>query len=163
LKKKKTKDGINACFSCPIEQECCRRLRFLRLTKSEYLENFVEHQESLVTQSRDETYLISSKEKTPCPNWVANRCAIYTKRPFECRIFPYTLGKVHKKNKSVFISYHDRTHCPHKNQLLMSREKARELILSFAHEAFGGDCIVEIKWESALYKLLTKIKSKLLA
>ncbi len=163
LVEKKPKDidnQDNPCFSCSIEQECCRKLRFLRLTKTEYLQHFAKHQEILLVQSCGQTCLVSSLEGQTCPNLINNKCAIYTDRPIECQIFPYTLGKVYKANNHVFISYHERTHCPQKKALLMSQKVTKKLLLSFAHEAFGNNCMVEVKRERLLGKLMIKLRRR---
>ena len=162
-KPKEINNKDNPCFSCCIEQECCRKLRFLRLTKSEYLQHFAQHQGTITVQNYDETYIVSSKEGQACPNWSSNKCTTYTDRPVECRIFPYTLGKVHKKNNHVVITYHERTRCPQKKDLLMSEKETKKLILSFAHEAFGNKYTVKVKRESLLAKWMIKLKHKLLS
>lgn len=157
-KQKEINNKDNPCFSCNIEQECCRKLRFLRLTETEYLRHFAQYQETIAVQNCDETYLVSSKAGEACPNWSQNKCAVYTDRPVECRIFPYTLGRINKKHNHVIITYHERTHCPQKKQLLMSDKATRKMILSFAHEAFGNDCDVEVKREGILVKWAIKLK-----
>jgi Fe-S-cluster containining protein len=163
--KKNTKENNNKdtpCFSCSIEQECCRKLRFLRLTKSEYMQHFVQHQGTITVQNCTETYLISSKEGQTCPNWSSEKCTIYTDRPVECRIFPYTLGRINKEKLHVVINYHERTHCPQKKVLLVSDKETKKLILSFAHEAFGNKYTIEVKRENLLAKWITKLKHKIL-
>ena len=161
---KKSKDIANQdslCFSCSIGQECCRELRFLRLTKSEYRRHFAEHQNKLIIQDCDQTCLVSSKNGQTCPNWISTTCTIYADRPVECRIFPYTLGTVYKVNNRVFISYHERTRCPQKKALLMSHKELEELLIYFAHEAFGNSCEVKIKKEHLMEKLGIKLRRKL--
>ena len=138
----------NSCFSCPIEQECCRKLRCLRLTKSEYNKHFAQHLEKITIKDCDETYVISSKEGQPCPYFKNLKCAIYDDRPIECRLFPYTLGNIHKKNSCAIIGYHERTLCPNKKDILMPDKEAKRLIISFAHEAFNDKYTVKVKRES---------------
>jgi Fe-S-cluster containining protein len=147
---KKTKNGGNPCVACSIEKECCRKLRFLRLTEFEYLQHFAKHLDKIIVQNHDETYLISSKEGQACPNWINNSCLIYGCRPVECRLFPHTMGGISKDNNYILINYHERTHCPQKKRLLLSDKEVKRLLLSFAHEAFGNSCVVKVKGESLL-------------
>ena len=152
---------INPCFSCYIEQDCCKKLRNLRLTKSEYMQHFVQHQGTILMQNCSETYLVSSTEGQTCPNLSNESCTIYNDRPVECRIFPYTLGRIHKEKLHVAINYHDRTHCPHKRDLLISDKEVKKLILSFAHEAFGNKYTIEVKRETILAKWINKLIRKI--
>ena len=160
-KPKEISNKDNPWISCPIEQEDCRKLRFLRLTKSEYMQHFAQHQEKITVQDHNETYLVSSKEGQTCPHWSNLKCTIYADRPVECRLFPYTLGRIQKEKNLVVINYHDRTLCPHKKDLLMPHEEAKKLILSFAREAFGNKCTVEVKRESLLTNWRIRLKHKL--
>ena len=107
-------ENNNPCSSCCIEQECCRKLQYLRLTKSEYLQNFDKHKEKIFVQNFDETYMVSSKGDQPCPNWSNNKCMVYIERPVECKIFPHTIGIIRKTFDNVLITYHSRTDCPQK-------------------------------------------------
>jgi Fe-S-cluster containining protein len=157
-KPKEINDRDNPCFSCLIEQECCRKLRFLRLTKSEYMQHFAQQQEKIIIQDCDETYLVSSKEGQTCPHFRNDICTIYADRPIECRLFPYTLGSINKENNCVAITYHERTLCPNKENLLMPDKEARKLILSFAHEAFTDKYTFEVKRESFLTKWMTILR-----
>jgi CelD/BcsL family acetyltransferase involved in cellulose biosynthesis/Fe-S-cluster containining protein len=157
-KLKEINDRDNPCFSCLIEQECCRKLRFLRLTKSEYMQHFAQQQEKIIIQDCDETYLVSSKEGQTCPHFKNDICTIYADRPIECRLFPYTLGSIHKENNCLVITYHERTLCPNKGNLLMPDKEARKLILSFAHEAFTDKYTVKVKRESFLTKWMTILR-----
>ena len=159
--RKENNNKDNPCFSCNIEQECCRKLRFLRLTKSEYMQHFAQHKRIINVQNCSETYLVSSKEGQTCPKW-SNKCTIYANRPVECRIFPYTLGKVQKEKLNVIINYHERTHCPQKKDLLISDKETKKLILSFAHEAFGNKYTIEVKQETRLTNWINKFKHKIL-
>jgi len=157
-KKLEIKNKNNPCFSCPIEQECCRKLKSLRLTKSEYLKHFAQFQEKITVQDYDETCIVSSREGEPCPNWSGKKCAIYADRPVECRIFPYTIGRINKKYNHVTISYHKRTNCPQKEVLTMPDKELKKIILRFANNAFGDKLTFKVKREGTLTKWLTTLK-----
>lgn len=152
----------NPCSSCNIQQECCKDLKYLRLTKSEYLQLFALHKEKITVQNFDETYMVSSKENQHCPNWSNNKCMVYLKRPIECRIFPHTIGVIRKNFDSMLVPYHARTECPQKKDLLMSDNEVKELVISFAHEAFGDKYFIKVKQENPIVQWIANLKNKLI-
>lgn len=147
----------NPCLTCSIGQDCCRKLSGLKLTESEYKQHFAIHREKLEVRQDGQIYVVSSKEGHACPHWSNNQCTVYDERPIECRLFPYTIGVIDRKQGHVLLSFHARTGCPNKKELLVSEDKAKEMVFLFARNAFGGKCIVEIEHEM----LLTALKSKL--
>jgi len=151
----------NPCSSCDVEQECCRQLKYLRLSKSEYLQHFAKHKEKITIHNFDETYMVSSKEDQPCPNWSNKKCMVYLERPVECRIFPHTIGVIRKNFNNVLITYHARILCPKKRELLMPDTKVNKLVLYFAREAFGDKYFIKVKREKSILKWIFNLKNKL--
>jgi Fe-S-cluster containining protein len=166
MKKESENSLENPCFSCSIGQACCSKLLSLKLTQSEYQLVFAGHEESLAVQRKGHFYIVSSKKLDSCPHWNNSRCSVYSNRPIECRLFPYTIGVIHDKGKRVYLSYHSRVNCPEKKALLMPKSQAEQMVRSFAHSAFGDDCSVEVEHENQFAKLkhaLRKITAGCLA
>ncbi len=140
----------NPCYSCSIKQYCCRNLKCLKLTELEYKRYFARHRKKLEVRRYDKVYLVSSKIGESCPYLCANKCIIYDNRPIECRLFPYTIGVVHSEQGRVLLSFHDRTICPNKKELLVSKDEAKAMVYSFARDEFGDEYVVKVKRESLL-------------
>lgn len=144
------------CASCSIGQYCCSYLKNLKLTKSEYKRHFAQHQRKLEVRQEGSIYIVSAKQGQTVSCW-SNKCLIYNDRPIECRLYPYTIGVVWIWHARILITFHSRrTGCPHKQLLLISRDEARELISSFARDAFGDQYIVRIRHETLIYRLVIK-------
>ncbi|NQU29261.1 MAG: YkgJ family cysteine cluster protein [Anaerolineae bacterium] len=148
----------NVCLSCSIEQDCCRNMSGLRLSEKEYKEHFDIHLEKLVVKQVGRLYSVSGKDGASCPNWIGEQCSVYETRPMECRLFPFTLGKVAHINDRVDISYHSRTQCPEKKILLMSQVDAHEMISTFAEDVFSDVDKINIEHERLFTRLKYKIK-----
>ena len=143
--------SVNLCEKCPIEQDCCRHLTGLKLTGREFEELFAPYQNLLTVRKIGPVHEISINNRGPCPHWL-NGCAVYEKRAVECRLFPYTINEIKMDRKRVTLTYHARTRCPFKNELLPFRKEAEEMIHTFAREAFGEGVSVKIKYESGFYR-----------
>ena len=128
----------NPCAACSIGQDCCTNLAGLRLSKAEFERNFLRHHESLLVKEHSGIYEVAGRRNV-CPNWGGNRCTVYETRPIECRIFPYTIGDVVRIGRLVVLTYHHRTRCPQKLRLLAPRTEVVDMLVSFAHDAFGRD------------------------
>ena len=144
--------SVNLCENCPIEQDCCKHLTGLKLTDREFNELFVPYRDLMTIRMIGPIYEISIKDAGPCPRW-KNGCSVYPRRAVECRLFPYTMNQIEISGKKVSISYHSRTNCPFKGELLMPRNRAEKLIRSFAEEAFGKDASIKIRYESQWFRV----------
>ena len=132
----------NPCLRCTMEQDCCNRLRGLKVTRNEFERYFQAHSEKLsitpATQS-GAVLVISTNDAKACPNWKDGGCTVYNERPIECRLFPYTTAGIVERRNRIEIGFHRRTNCPLKNELLMPEDDARSLIALFGKRAFGED------------------------
>ena len=146
------KTSVNLCENCPIEQDCCKHLTGLKLTEPEFNELFAPYRNLLTIRLNGPVYEISVKNGGSCPHW-KNGCTVYSKRAVECRLFPYTMNQIKISRGKVDISYHSRTNCPFKKQLLMPRSEAEILISSFAEEAFGKGASIKIQYESRWFRV----------
>ena len=150
----------NPCTGC--NQNCCVGMSYLRLTVPEYERLFAEHRDKLIVQKKKAYYVVFAKEGQACPYFQDGACTIYNDRPIECRLFPYSLRdiKFYGEHK-VLVTFHARTSCPRKNELLLSREKAKELLYSFAREVGGDKCVVEVKYDTVMRRLINKARGLL--
>jgi len=147
----------NLCNKCGIKQDCCRNLSGLRLSEIEYNQHFAKHSGNLEIRQDGRLVMVSAKDGYSCPNWVGDQCAIYADRPMECRLFPYSLGKIIHIGNRVNISFHSRVQCPNKEILLMSKAQANKMILSFSQRAFSDADKINIDYEWFLIKFKYKI------
>jgi len=147
----------NLCAGC--NQSCCVGLSYLRLTVPEYERLFAQHREELIVKNNKLYYVIFTKEGHECPYFQNGACSIYDERPIECRLFPYSLRDIelYSGNK-VLVTFHARTSCPRKKEMLSSRKKAKELLYSFAQEIGGDNCVVKVKYDSVLRRAINRIK-----
>lgn len=150
--------NTNVCSRCIIGQDCCRNLSGLKLSENEYEQHFAKHSENLEVRQENNLYVVSAIDGKPCPNWIDDQCSIYIDRPMECRLFPYTLGKIIHHGNRINITFHSHTQCPEKKTLLMSKAEANGMILSFARSVFpdADKIISEHEW------LFTKLKYKIM-
>jgi len=102
--------------------------------------------------------MVSAKEGYSCPIWNGDQCTIYADRPMECRLFPYTTGKIVHIGNRVDISFHSRTKCPNKEILLMSKAEAKGMLLSFSRRAFRDVDKIKIDYEWFYIKFKNKIR-----
>ena len=138
--------NTNLCINCSIGK-CCRNLSGLKLSEFEYQKLFAEHSDHIKAEQYAGLYVVSVKKGHPCPYWKDDQCTIYADRPMECRLFPYTLGRVFHRGNRVNITYHSRTKCPDKKLLLMSKADANVMILSFARSVYGDDVKITLEYE----------------
>lgn len=150
--------NINVCIKCSIGQYCCRNLIELRLSKIEYKQHFAKHSDNLEVRQDTGIYIVSSKEEFSCPKWVGEKCTIYEDRPMECRLFPYTIGRIIQKGNRINITFHSRTPCPMKGTLLMPKVEATRMLMSFARSVFSNVDKINIEHEW----LFTRLKYKIL-
>jgi len=145
------------CSKCGIKQDCCRNLSGLRLSETEYKQHFAKHSANLEVRQDGRLFMVSAKDGYSCPNWACDQCIIYADRPMECRLFPYTIGKIINIGYRVNISFHARTECPNKEILLMSKAEVNEMLLSFSRHVFNDAEKINIDHEWFLIKLKYKI------
>lgn len=152
------------CGTCSIDQQCCQRLTWLRLTAREYEEHFARHRGLFNASGRAPVYVISAKPSGSCPHFIDSRCAIYDDRPFECRLYPYSFGMIRRTERTVTISFHSVTRCPHKKALfrLISKDDARDIVRGFAREAFGDGYALKIRFMSTASVRLSLIVQRLM-
>ncbi|MCP4348112.1 MAG: YkgJ family cysteine cluster protein [Desulfobacterales bacterium] len=137
----------NMCSKCSIKQDCCRNLSGLRMSEIEYKQHFANNNDGLTVMQVGRLFLVSAKDGHSCPYWTGDQCSIYADRPMECRLFPYSLGKIIHIGSSVNISFHSRTECPDKEILLMSKADANKMIVSFSRQAFHDADKINIDYE----------------
>ena len=147
----------NMCNKCSIKQDCCRNLSGLRLSEIEYGQHFAKHSANFVVIQDGRLVMVSAKDGYSCPYWTGDQCGIYADRPMECRLFPYSLGKIVHISNRVNLSFHSRTQCPNKEALLMSKAEANKILLSFSRRAFSDTDKINIDYESSFIKFKYKI------
>ena len=146
----------NMCNKCSIKQDCCRNLSGLRLSEIEYKQHFAKHSANLEVRQDGRLFMVSAKDGYSCPNWISDQCTVYADRPMECRLFPYTTGKIIHSGNRVNISFHSRTQCPNKEILLMSKAEAKGMLWSFFRRAFRDVDKIKIDYEWFYIKLKNK-------
>ena len=149
----------NPCATCSMGQGCCTNLTHLKLTESEYKRHFAQYRQQLEVERYGPIYVVSGKEAHACPNW-NDGCNIYHNRPMECRLYPYTIGAINRKHGRLSLGIHAHTRCPNKKELLLPEDEAKELVSSFARNAFGNKDIVEAKLEPPLTTILNLLRMK---
>jgi Fe-S-cluster containining protein len=159
----------NPCSTCNIGQACCTILLGLKLTESEYMQHFHRYGSELTVQQDDGVYIVSSIGGQKCPNWNEGQCSVYPDRPIECRLFPYTLRSVSRVHGRAFITFHSRTRCPLKMDLIAPLGEATKMVTSFGKTAFGKDTAIEVhldiwstRWKIKFKKLIRLLSAKLI-
>jgi hypothetical protein len=61
-------------------------------------------------------------------------------------------------SKHVYVTFHARTRCPKKRELLISKAEAREMLLSFSRNVFPSEKALEIKYEGCLNRFIYRAK-----
>jgi hypothetical protein len=61
-------------------------------------------------------------------------------------------------SKHVYVTFHARTRCPRKRELLISKAEAREMLLSFSRNVFPSEKAIEIKYEGFLNRPIYRAK-----
>jgi len=152
----------NPCLKCPVDQSCCRELNGLTLNAEEYTRLFERADEHLTISRKGKLYKVSSRGAGPCPNW-DQQCQVYGNRPIDCDLYPYTMGNVFEGAGEVYATYHNRTDCPLKAELLGSREKAEELIRLFLKNTYGESCKITVRYDEGaarVYHLARRAASR---
>ena len=67
----------------------------------------------------------------------------------ECRLFPYSTGKISNRGGRVRIGFHSHTRCPEKKLLMASESEARAMILAFARDVFPDATSIVVEPESS--------------
>lgn len=153
----------NPCTACAIHQDCCSNLTGLRLTQAEYDRHFAQHAACLDVETEAGVYLVSVKDGGACPNW-DDGCTVYETRPVECGLFPHTIGVVRERALDVLVSFHARTTCPLKDDLIAPSHVSRDAVARFAHDAYGDARKVTIIEEIGfgfLTALVARVQRKL--
>ena len=136
------------CETCAIDQQCCKVLG-LKLSKAEFEKNFKKHEGKLSVIKYDKMFIVYPRSNRPCPYWDDKKgCGIYEDRPTDCRLYPYDLHKIIEKNGTIEIEFYDQTDCPHKEDLFIPVEEAKELMKILAREVFGHDKPIMIEFIS---------------
>jgi len=139
----------NPCLTCSINQGCCSQISGLRLSKEEFEKYFNTHSGELEIVKYRKTFVISSRNKGPCPYWHKNGCMIYNDRPIDCRLYPYEITRISEKRKTIEVTAIENPGCPQKDHLLMSSEEAKALIEVFCQNAYGRNKSILIKYVQA--------------
>ena len=137
---------INPCQTCATNQECCKVMG-LKLSKREFERDFKKHSERLSVIKYNEMFIVYPRNKLPCPYWEEKKgCGIYKNRPVDCRLYPYDLHQIVEKNGKIEISFYDQTDCPHKEDLFIPVDEAKELMKTLAHDVFGKGKPISIQY-----------------
>jgi Fe-S-cluster containining protein len=146
----------NPCKVCTINQDCCTRLSGLMLTRDEYDRHFRNHRDELVTRPVNGFFIISSGKGGACPHWENSGCRIYHVRPVDCRLYPYVIRHLIKRNQSVKIVFHAGSICLKKNPLyqLMPETEARALVMAFGKKVFGENTAIVVQREKGPFSRL---------
>jgi len=137
----------NVCMKCSINQECCKKFSLLMMSETEFKQHFAKHGSNFEVEQNAGLYLVRQKEGCTCPYWVGGKCTIHPDRPMDCRLFPYTIGKIFHNGNRVSIVFHSRSHCPHKEMLLTSKADAKEMLLAFGRIVFSDVDRIDVEHE----------------
>jgi len=143
----------NKCLACSLERNCCQQIDNLRLTKSEFHRHFSNHADKFHIKDFGAWLLLNAKKDTACPHW-QGQCSIYESRPVECQLYPHTIGEIVETGSHVKLTYHARTACPLKDELIAPQEESERAIRRFAEDAFGVDAKIIVRTETASELLL---------
>jgi len=146
----------NPCDGCVTNQSCCRKLMKLKLTRAEFERHFSGQAENIDVQLKAPIYEIGMKEGLPCPHWDYG-CDVYRTRPIECCLFPYTIDEIVSFLGRVIITVHSRVTCPKKGELLLPRKEVKEIVESFAREAFGDGYRIVVVIENFAWRVAIKL------
>ena len=136
----------NPCLTCKADQQCCKVLG-LKLSRDEFEQHFKAHSSRLTIIKYKKMYIVYPRNNLPCPYWdKKNGCGIYENRPIDCRLYPYDLHKLIEKNGVIEIEFYDQTDCPHKENLFMQPDEAKDLMKTLARNAYGQDKQINIKF-----------------
>jgi hypothetical protein len=61
-------------------------------------------------------------------------------------------------SKHIYLTFHARTRCPKKRELLISKAEAIEMLLSFSRNIFPSEKAIEIKYEGFLNRFIYRAK-----
>jgi Fe-S-cluster containining protein len=151
-----TEPIINPCAGCPVN--CCRDLRKLKLSPSEYQRVYEPFREQFDFERKGSLYELSMYKGLSCPHLgELDRCTIYETRPAECRLFPYTVNQTYHTGPLILFTYHGKTPCPRKEILFPSHKEARRLVRSLARETYGSGKIVLVCYEGLIYRAISKL------
>lgn len=129
----------NPCKTCEIDQKCCKVLG-LKLSRPEFEKHFKKHSDNLSITKYNEMFIVYPRNNLPCPYWnEESGCGIYLDRPIDCRLYPYDLHQIVKKNGKIEISFYDQTECPHREELFIPVDEAKALMKTLAREVYGED------------------------
>jgi Fe-S-cluster containining protein len=135
----------NPCMSCDVEQRCCKTLHDLRLSVAEFEKHFRRHADRLSVLKYSNTFLVSPQNQLPCPYLGENGCRIYDERPIDCRLFPYVLVNIENKRDKIRVTFHKDSDCPHREDLFVPLDEAKELMTRLAREVYGEEKPVQIE------------------
>lgn len=139
-------DSLNPCITCEVDQKCCKVLG-LKLSREEFEKHFKKYSDRLSIIKYKKMFIVYPRNNLPCPHWdKESGCTIYLDRPIDCRLYPYDLHQIIEKNGIIEIKLYDQTDCPHKEDLFMPVDEAKELIKTLAREAYGEDKPVTIQF-----------------
>lgn len=127
----------NPCPQCVVNQRCCRELSGLRLSKEEFEKNFKEYSSRLSIERHGNMYIVSVKDKIPCPHWKKNQCSIYNDRPIDCMLYPYEIYRIIEDYNSLNVFVCENPDCPHREHLLISREEVNKTIKTMLSSSYG--------------------------
>ncbi|MBI5446639.1 MAG: YkgJ family cysteine cluster protein [Deltaproteobacteria bacterium] len=129
----------NPCMSCDVGQRCCATLHDLRLSEREFEQSFRRIADRLEVVKYRKSFLVTPKDRLPCPYWTGKGCSIYESRPIDCRLFPYVLVDVRDKGRKIRVTFHKDSDCPHREDLygLVPLDEAKSLMKRLAQDVFG--------------------------
>ena len=136
----------NPCQVCSIDQRCCKDMG-LKVSVREYEKNFKQHSSRLTTVKYNKMLIVFPKHNQPCPHWNGEGCSIYQDRPIDCRLYPFELNRMVEKKRKIEVVFYDQTDCPHKEDLFIPVEEAKELMKALARDVYGTGKPIEIKYE----------------
>ena len=119
----------------------------MKLSQQEFEKYFKKHSDRLSVVKYNKMYIVYPRNNLPCPYWNETKgCGMYEDRPIDCRLYPYDLHQIIEKNGVIEIEFYDQTDCPHKENLFMPVEEAKELMRKLAREVYGEDMPIRIKF-----------------
>jgi len=119
----------------------------LKLSKQEFEKHFKKYADRLSIIKYKKMFIVYPRNNLPCPYFQENGCGIYQDRPIDCRLYPYDLHRIVEKGGEIEVILYDQTECPHKENLFMPVDQAKELIKILAREVFGHDKPINIQFE----------------
>jgi hypothetical protein len=134
----------------------------LLLGEEEFDRHFAPHRDRLSVHRSGRAFVVSAKSGDSCPHWGAGGCRIYRERPIDCRVFPYVLFRIIDRGKSVRIVFHDRSDCPHKDQLFLQipEGEVTALLLAFGKMLYDdGRAIVVVRETGIFSRLRTRVEA----